>query len=216
MKAVLFPLLLTGALGLAAPGAWAASPKYYFQLQDVKAGPEVDAALKSYAGEALKADLAGRPEWATATEGACKPNAACIPAADATPALGPDGKPADRTALAATLKRQKLRGFDVTVRFEKLKQEMKEPKPGGRLKQLAVSVHLSVFGTTIPDAKLAFSGDGEAGTEAEVTEKRAPAETVAATKDAIKDAIKQAVDQAVLKLSLNASTPANESRRKKK
>jgi hypothetical protein len=93
---------------------------------------------------------------------------------------------------------------------------MKDPKPGGRLRQLAVSVRLSVFGTTIPDAKLAFSGEGEAGTEAEVVERKVASETVAATKDAIKDAIKQAVDQAVLKLSMTKSAPANESRRKKK
>ena len=93
---------------------------------------------------------------------------------------------------------------------------MKDPKPGGRLKQLAVSVHLSVFGTTIPDAKLAFSGEGEAGTEAEVAERKVAAETASATKDVIKDAIKQAVDQAVLKLSMSVAKPANESRRKKK
>ncbi len=215
MKAVLFASLIAlGALGVA-PEALAA-PKYYFQLQAVKAGPEVDAALKTYAGEALTADLAGRPEWATATTGACSPNAACIPAAAASPAMGPDGKPADRSALTATLKRLNLRGFDVTVRIEKLKQEMKDPKPGGRLKQLAVNVHLTVFGTTIPDAKLAFSGDGEAGTEAEVTDRKLAAETASATKDVIKDAIKQAVDQAVLKLAVGKSMPANESKRKKK
>jgi hypothetical protein len=215
MKAALFGLLVAGAIG-AAPEAQAAAPKYYFQLQDVKAGPEVDAALKTFAGEALTAELTARPEWATATTGECQPGAACIPASAATPALGPDGKPADRRALTEALKRQKLRGFDVTVRLEKLKQELKDPKPGGRLKQLAVGVHLSVFGTTIPDAKLAFSGEGEAGTEAEVTERRLPAETASATKDVIRDAIKQAVDQAVLKLSLSMSKPANESRRKKK
>jgi hypothetical protein len=214
MKAVLLASLLAGAIASAAEAQ--AAPKYYFQLQDVKAGPEVDAALKTYAGEALTADLAGRPEWASATAGECKPNAACIPASAATPAVGPDGKPAARTELAATLKRLNLRGFDVTVRIDKLKQEMKDPRPGGRLKQLAVTVHLSVFGTTIPDAKLAFSGEGEAGTEAEVADRKIAAETTAATKDAIKDAIKQAVDQAVLKLSIAKSTPANESRRKKK
>jgi hypothetical protein len=212
MKAALFALLVAGAIGTA-PKAEAA--KYYFQLQDVKAGPEVDAALKGFAGEALTADLTGRPEWATATVG-CKPGAACIPAAAATPALGPNGKPADRTALTEALKHEKLRGFDVTVRIDRLKQELKDPKPGGRLKQLAVSVHLSVFGTTIPDAKLAFSGDGEAGTEAEVAERKVAAETASATKDVIKDAIKQAVDQAVLKLSMSVAKPANESRRKKK
>ncbi|HEX3905455.1 MAG TPA: hypothetical protein VH853_21710 [Polyangia bacterium] len=177
----------------------AATPKYYFQLQPVKAGPEVDADLKSYTGEALKAELASRPEWASD--------------------IGPSGQAApgtDRTALVAELKKRNLRGFDVTARIEKLKQEVKDPKPGARNKQLAVEIQVTVFGTTIPDAKLAFSGDGQSGSEAEVSERRLAADTADTTKDVIKDAIKQAVDQAVLKLSIGKSGPMNENHKKKK
>jgi len=185
------------ALTLSAP--LAAAPKYYFQLQPVKAGPEVDAALKAYTGEALKAELASRPEWASD--------------------IGPAGAAApgsDRTALVGELKTRKLRGFDVTARIEKLKQEVKDPKPGARNKQLAVEVQLTVFGTTIPDAKLAFSGDGQSGSQAEVSERRLATDTAETTKDVIKDAIKQAVDQAVLKLSLGNPGPMNEKHKKKK
>ncbi len=176
-----------------------AAPKYYFQLQPVKAGPEVDAELKKYTSEALKAELASRPEWASD--------------------IGPAGAAApgtDRTALVGELKKRNLRGFDVTARIEELKQEVKDPKPGARNKQLAVEVQLTVFGTTIPDAKLAFSGDGQSGSEAEVSERRLAADTADTTKDVVKDAIKQAVDQAVLKLSLGNHGPMNEKHRKKK
>ena len=83
----------------------------------------------------------------------------------------------DRSALAAELNKRKLRGFDVTVRIETFKKEMKDPRPGGRLKQLAVNVQLVVLGATIPDAKLAFEGSGEAGVEAEVSEKRMAADS---------------------------------------
>ncbi|HXJ22464.1 MAG TPA: hypothetical protein VMT03_19760 [Polyangia bacterium] len=182
---------------LVARGAVAA-PKYYFQLQPVKAGPEIDAATKAFAGEALKAELASRPEWAS----------------DVGP-VGQQGPGQDRSGLVAELKKRNLRGFDVTARIESLKQELKDPKPGGRNKQLAVEVQLTVFGTTIPDAKLAFSGDGQSGTEAEVNERRLAADTADATHDVIKDAIKQAVDQAVLKLSLGKSAPMNEKHKKK-
>jgi hypothetical protein len=177
---------------LASPVARAASPKYYFRLGEVKAGPEVDAALKSYAAEAVKADLAARPEWAS------------------------DVGTTNTEALVAELQKRKLRGFQVVVRFEHLKKEVKEPSPGARRKRAALDVKLSVFGTTIPEAKLAFSGDGEAGVEAEVSDKGMDAETTELAKDAIKDAIKQAVDQAVLKLSIGKSTPMNESKRAKK
>jgi hypothetical protein len=181
------------ALAVVAGGeARAAGPKYYFQIRDVKAGPEVDPVLKAYAAEALKADLASRPEWASE--------------------IGVKGT----DAVVAELKKRGLRGFDVTLRMESLKRDVKEPSPGARRKRLAVATRLTVFGITIPEAKLAFSGDGEAGTESEVSDRRMEEEGLSLAKDAIKDAIKQAVDQAVLKLSLGQSAPMNESRRKRK
>jgi hypothetical protein len=197
-------LVLSAAVAattVTAPGTsiLAATPQYYFQMQPVKAGPEVAADLKSYTADALKAELASRPEWASD--------------------IGPAGQAApgsDRTPLVAELKKRSLRGFDVTARIEKLKQEVKDPKPGARNKQLAVEVQLTVFGTTIPDAKLAFSGDGQSASEAEVSERRLAVDTADTTKDVIKDAVKQAVDQAVLKLSIGKSGPMNEKHKKKK
>jgi len=177
---------------LSSPVARAAKPQFYFRVGEVKAGPEVDAALKSYAGEALKADLAARPEWAS------------------------DVGTTDTEALVAELQKRKLRGFQVVVRFEHLKKDVKEPSPGARRKRAALDVKLSVFGTTIPEAKLAFSGEGESGIEAEVSDKSMDAETNELAKDAIKDAVKQAVDQAVLKLSIGKATPMNESKHAKK
>jgi len=177
----------------------AAAPKFYFQMQPVKAGAEVDAAVKTYAGEALRAELASRPEWASDIG-----------------ETGKEGPGQDRSGLVAELKKRNLRGFDVTARIEKLKQEVKDPKPGARNKQLSVEVQLTVFGTTIPDAKLAFSGDGQSGSEAEVSDKHLAADTAEATNDVIKDAIKQAVDQAVLKLSIGKAGPMNEKHKHKK
>lgn len=199
-KAIIVSLLAGAALAGGAPVARAAEPKYYFQVQDVKAGPEVDAALKTYAGQALKDELAKRPEWASDIG-----------------AAGEKARPGqDRSALVAELKKRGLRGFDVTLRIENFKQEMKDPRPGGKLKQLAVDVRLTVFGTTIPDAKLAFSGSGQSGLEAEVADKSFARDSADAGRDAIKDSIKQAVDQAVLKLAIGKSEPMNEARHRKK
>jgi hypothetical protein len=183
-----------GALAIAvalAPPALAA-PKYYFRVGEVKAGPEVDEALKAYAGEALKADLAARPEWAS------------------------DIGATDTAELVEKLKARNLRGFSVVVRFEQVKKDIEEPAPGARRKRLKLDVKLSVFGTTIPEEKLAFSGDGESGVESEVPDKGMDAEAQSLAKDAVKDAIKQAVDQAVMKLSLGKSAPMNESKHGKK
>jgi hypothetical protein len=176
--------------------AGTSAPKFYFRVAEVKAGPEVDAATKTLAQEAVQADLAARPEWAS------------------------DIDAPTTEALVAELQKRKLRGFSVTVRFEKFKREIKEPSEGSRRKRIAVDVRLSVFGTTIPEAKLSFSGEGEAATEAEAPDKGLEAEGASLAKDVIKDAVKQAVDQAVMKLSLGKSEPMNENRhegkRKKK
>lgn len=197
VRRALFAVAL--ALGLAAGAGHAlagkaaspSGPKFYFRVGEVKAGPqvEVDAALEAYAAEAVQAELASRPEWAS------------------------DVGTTDPEALSAELKKRNLRGFSVVVRFEHVKKDLKDPAPGARRKRLAVGVRLSVFGTTIPEEKLAFSGEGEAGLEAEVADKAVESEGAALAKDAVKDAVKQAVDQAVMKLSLGQSAPMNEKKK---
>ena len=187
MKGSLFATSLVAVVAMtaaAAAPARAAEPKYYFKIKEVTAAPDIDASVKTAAVDALKAELASRPEWASDIG----------PAAEADPA-----------ALAAELSKRGLRGFEVTVRIETFKKEMKDPRPGGRLKQLAVNTRLVVIGATIPDAKMAFEGSGEAGVEAEVSEKRMEKDSANASKTALKSAVKQAVDQAVVKLG--AATP---------
>src|SRR5262245_51033177 len=150
MKGWLFATSLLAAAALVGAGrpARAAEPKFYFQIKEVTTAPGVDPAVKTQAADALKAELASRPEWAS----------------DVGPAAQAPGP--DRSALAAELTKRNLRGFDVTVRIESFTQEMKEPRPGGRMKQAAVSVRLAVIGATIPDAKFAFEGNGESTVEA--------------------------------------------------
>jgi hypothetical protein len=182
MKGALFATsVLAAATTLAAAGpARAAEPKFYFQIKEVTAAPDIDPGVKTDAADALKAELATRPEWASD--------------------VGTAGAGKDQAALAAELTKRKLRGFEVTVRIDSFKKEMKDPRPGSRLKQLAVNVKLTLIGATIPDAKFAFEGNGEAGVEAEVSESRMAANTAMASKAALKSAIKQAVDEAVVKL----------------
>ena len=199
MKGSLFATSVLAAATVAATAApaRAAEPKFYFQIKEVTAAPDVDAGVKSAASDALKAELASRPEWASD--------------------IGGTAPGQDRGALAAELTKRKLKGFDVTVRIENFKQEMKDPRPGGRLKQLAVNAKLVIIGATIPDGKLAFEGDGESGVEAEVSEKRMAADSANASKAALKSAVKQAVDEAVVKLGASpAAAPGGKKAAKKK
>jgi hypothetical protein len=204
MKGSLFATLLlavaaTTTIAMVAP-ARAAEPKFYFQIKEVTAAPDVDAAVRTSAADLLKAELASRPEWASDLGAAAE-------------AAGHD-----QAALAAELAKRKLRGFEVTVRIDNFKQEMKEPRPGGRLKQLGVNVRLTIIGATIPDAKFAFEGNGESGVEAEVSEKRMAADSANASKAALKSAIKQAVDEAVVKVGAKpaAAPPSGKKKPAKK
>jgi hypothetical protein len=171
----------------------AAAPRYYFELHKVEATIPVNPEIKEFAAAALKEDLASRPEWQTDL-----------------------GVGDDRDAVASELKRRKLSGFDLIVKIVQLKKEVKDPAPGARNHQLAVSVRLAVLGTAIPGDKIAFSGEGEAAAEAAVPERRLEEESSSMFKEAIKSAVQQAIDQAVLKLTLPRATPMNESKRKHK
>jgi hypothetical protein len=188
--------LLVGALLLALGTAQAAAkpaakPRYYFAVGEVKSEVPLDEELRAAARDVLIKDLSARPEFTQDLGGA-------------TPETLPE-----------ELRRRKLKGFNVTLKITAHDREPKPPKPGGRLKQLAVGVKVSVFGTTIPEAKLAFGGDGEATVEAEIIERRQAEEAAALSRDALVQAVKQAVDQAVGKLGETPSKPYNESKRRK-
>ena len=170
-----------------------ARPKYYFQVRDVQAKSGTDAATLTAAREVLHQELSSRREFTSDV-----------------------GAVADEAGLVAELKRRGLQGFKVSLKLDDLSQEPRPPRPGGRLKQLAVGVKLSVFGETIPEAKLAFGGDGEAMVEAEVVERRMSEEAAGLTRDALVQAVKLAVDQAVRKLGLPRAKPLDESRRPRK
>ena len=193
LRAGIVAAAVGGTLFASAGMARAAAPKYYFELHKIESNVPVDPELRDYAGEALKADLANRPGW-----------------------LSELGVGTERDAVIAALKSKKVSGFDLVVRFVKVKREVKPPAPGSRLNQLSVSVGLAVLGTAIPGDKIAFSGEGDASAEASVPDNRQDAEASSMFKEAIKTAIGQALDQAMMKLSLPKSAPMNESKRKRK
>jgi hypothetical protein len=196
MGLVLATFAMTG-LFAGVPGPAGAAPaakkaKYYFKIVEVKSAT-ADDVTKATARKLLEAELSSRPEFTPELPGANDPD-----------------------SVAAELRARKLQGFQVTLDIQSLKEESKPPRAGGRLPQLSVGVRVSVFGTTIPEAKLAFGGDGEATIEAEYVERRKDEESAGLTKDVLTQAIKQAVDQAVAKLSQPKSKPFNESKKKRK
>ena len=190
LYAVALPLLLLSPAHAAPAGK---RPKYYFTITEVNAGKNGDKETEKVARELFEKELLSRPEFTADLGGATDP-----------------------AAELEELKKRGLKGFRMSLRLDKLSKDLKEARPGGRLKQLAVDVKLSVFGTTFPGEKLAFSGEGEAVVEAEVVEARIEQEGMNLVKEVMPQALKQAVDQMMAKLSLPKSAPMNESKRKRK
>jgi hypothetical protein len=188
------PVPAKGARGGEMAGATGKrKPKYYFTIVDVKVGNNGDKDTARLARDLFEKELLSRPEFTSDLGGASEP-----------------------AAELAELKKRGLKGFRMSLQLDRLSKALKDPRPGGRLKQLAVEAKLSVFGTTFPGEKLAFSGEGEAVVEAEVVEARAEQEGAELVKVVMPQALKQAVDQMMAKLSLPKSVPMNESKRKRK
>jgi len=193
-KGLVAMVLLLSAV--AAPRtSFAAAAKYYFQLRDVQSAVPLDGGMRDFVAEALRTELASRPEWESN--------------------LGLSGPKSD-DAIAAALKQRKLAGFELVVKLTAIKKEVKELVPGSHLRRLILSVKLTVLGTTLPGQKIAFEGDGESGFETEVSESRADTEAQSLTKDGIRSALKLAVDQALMKLGMPKSAPMNEGKKKRK
>ncbi len=169
----------------------AKAPRFYFNVAEVRAETPADGEILTLARELLTKDLEGRPEFTNDVGG--------VPGVE----------------LPAELARRKLLGWNVTMKLLSLTHEVKPPRTGRSLKQMAVGAKVSVFGTTIGEEKLAFGGDGEAILEAEVVERRLAEEQKELDRDALAQAIKQAVDQAVGKLGQRQAQPLNESRRRR-
>lgn len=171
--------------------AAAAPPKYFFKTTEIDAGPGADPALAALARELLEEDLKGRPEFVTDVETA-----------------------GDDAELRARLAKRGLRGFGVSLKIEE-KSVLRPPRPGGRLKVLALGVRVALVGATVGEDKLAFSGDGEAEAESEIVEQRRDKEIADLRPDVLRQALKQAVDQAIAKLALGKARPFNEARGKR-
>jgi hypothetical protein len=169
-----------------------AKPKYYFKIVEVNVGKN-DPEVGKLARDLLEKDLASRPEFTSELGGATEP-----------------------AAVSEELRKRGLKGFQISLRLDRLSKELKDPRPGARLKQLEVDVKLSVFGTTFPGEKLAFSGEGEAVGQTEINEQRQEQEAMTLIKEGMPGALKQAVDQMVAKLAIPKSAPMNESKRKRK
>jgi hypothetical protein len=184
--------MATLSLVLCAPFARAhgdsEKPKYYFRITNIQSQ---DKSLIPLAEELLKAEVESRPEFVTDI-----------------------GTAESEDAQIAEIRRQGMQGYQVSMRIESFKKEIKPPAPGKADQQMAISVKLTVFGHTIPGQKLLFTGDGDASLTGDFSERLKDKEEQRFSRTAMASAIKQAVSTAVAKLT-NATLAARPQKAKK-
>jgi hypothetical protein len=166
-----------------------ATQKYYFKITNIEAQ---DTNLIPMARDLLEKEVASRPEFTTDLGGA-----------------------QSEDAQIAEIRKQGMKGYQVSLRITSVKKEIKPPAPGKRDQQMSIDVKLSIFGHTIPGNKMLFTGDGDASLTGEFSERLKDKEEERFMKTALASALKQAVSTAVAKVT-NASLDDGKSTKGKK
>lgn len=111
------------------------------------------------------------------------------------------------------MRKKKLRAYKVVVQVTSFEQPVtaNENKPGN---VIGCSVELRIFGETIPDRVMAFSGDGSASVAIEVGKKIRDRDRSYATNEALDLAVAEAISMSLTKL--NAKPTKKKKRPKKK
>jgi hypothetical protein len=116
----------------------------------------------------------------------------------------PPGAPDPETSpkqFKKFLTKHKIRAFK--VRVEVLEYERSTEQLTGRAGQyLRVGIKLHMFGETIPDRVMAFTGSGAATIKVEVGKKVRPREEEVAHQEAVTPAVNEAVEQSLHKLRM--------------
>jgi hypothetical protein len=167
----------------------AAKPKYYFKISNIQSE---DKRIIPLAAELLKAEVETHPEFTTEI-----------------------GTAESEDAQIAEIRRQGMLGYQVSMRIDTFKKEIKPPAPGRRDRQMAITVKLQIFGHTIPGQKMLFTGDGDASLVGDFSERLRDQEEQRFSKTALASAIKQAVSTAAAKVTNATLAPAGPSKGKK-
>ena len=118
------------------------------------------------------------------------------------------------TAFRKFMKKKNLKAYKVTAQVTSFEQTSapNTKKPGNII---GCSIKLRMFGETIPDRVMAFSGDGSASVALEVGKKIRERDTEFAINDALELSINDAVATSLKKLNAKSAAAKKKRRRKK-
>ncbi len=191
--------VLAASVGAAAPvEAGPARETYLFQIADVVAKAEgVPEAVVEQTRAVVVEEIGRRSEIrAELPEGAPDPKAA------------PE-------AFKKWLLRHNMRAFRVTVEITGYEQAV-EPAADDRPQRLRVHVALHLFGETLPQRSMGFTGDGSATIKLDVGKKVRPSDEKIARADSLDLSAKEALSESVEQLRAANAVKKKKKRPKKR
>jgi hypothetical protein len=178
---------LVALVGLLAPGLAQAKPRetYVFLISRVELGKEVPAEVEEQAATRVNAAIAAHDQ---------------LEAALAAGAPDPEAEP---KKFKSYLKARRQRAFKVNVEVTVYSMAVEQASAGrGKTGQyLTVRVELRLFGETVPDRVMAFTGDGSATVKLEVGKNVRPRDREEASSAALDQAVAGAIEQSLRRLS---------------
>lgn len=113
------------------------------------------------------------------------------------------------------MEKHKLTAYKVVVQVIEFEQPVKanEKKPGNII---GCSVKLRIFGETIPDRVMAFTGDGSASVAIEVGKKVRERDRNYAAAEALDLAVAEGISMSLTKLNAKPAAPPKKKKRRKK
>jgi hypothetical protein len=135
---------------------------------------------------------------------------------EALPADAPDPK-ASAKAFIRYKKQRKLRPYRVNVDVTDYSHEVEELSAPRRGQRLTVSISLRMFGETIPERVMGFTGEGSATIKMDIGKRLRDRDSKVANHDAIELAVNDALATSLVKLDTQDNKKSKKrSRRKKK
>ena len=171
---------------------------YYFELANIDLAEGIPVAVEGLVREQVQASIANHDRITTS-----------LPKGTPDPAEAPK-------KFKRYLQRKQLRAFKVHLEVTSYAHQveaMPAPRQGQRLR---VSIELRMFGETIPDRVIAFSGDGSSTVILEIGKKLRTRDSEVANHDAIELAVNKALERSIIELDQPPPSKKAKRRAKKK
>ena len=129
----------------------------------------------------------------------------------------PEGAPSPKTdpkGFTAWMTKRKLRAFKINVEVTEYEQRVEDAPGSKRGKMIVARIALRIFGETVPDRSMAFTGDGSATIKIGVGSRVRDRDKKVADRESSELAVADAIAMSIKKLDSGAAKKKKKKRRR--